>query len=46
MELLKLYQTVWSTSMIQKDWGHSNLVALWKGPSKGKAGNPSTYRGL
>ena len=46
MELLKLYQTVWTTNMIPKDWGHSKLVALWKGPSKGKADDPSTYRGL
>ena len=46
IELLKLYQTVWSTNMIPKDWGHTKLVALWKGPSKGKPDDPSTYRGL
>ena len=27
-------------------WGHSRLVSLWKGPSKGKADDPATYRGL
>ena len=29
-----------------KSMGHSRLVALWKGPSKGKAYDPATYRGL
>ena len=46
LELLKLYQTVWHTNMIPNDWGHSKLVALWKGPSKGKSNDPSSYRGL
>ena len=32
--------------MIPKSWGHSRLVTLWKGPSKGKAENPETYRAL
>ena len=32
--------------MIPNDWGHSKLVALWKGPSKGKSNDPSSYRGL
>ena len=44
--LLKMYHTVWSTNMIPKNWGHSKLVALWKGPGKGKPDDPSTYRGL
>ena len=46
LELLKLYHTVWSTNMIPKDWGHSKLVALWKGPGKGKPDDQSAYRGL
>ena len=45
-ELLKLYRTIWETLLIPKEWGHSKLITLWKGPAKGKASDPSTYRGL
>ena len=45
-ELLKLYETIWETLRIPKDWGHSKLITLWKGPTKGKVSDPSTYRGL
>ena len=45
-ELLKLYETVWATNMVPKEWGHSKLVTIWKGPGKGKQDDPSTYRGL
>ena len=45
-ELLKLYRIVWTTKMIPKEWGHSKLVTIWKGPGKGKQDDPSTYRGL
>ena len=45
-ELLKLYTTIWETLLIPKDWGHSKLITLWKGPSKGKISDPSSYRGL
>ena len=45
-ELTKLYKTIWVTRKIPKEWGHSNLVCLWKGQEKGSAKDPSTYRGL
>ena len=45
-ELLKLYQSVWTTKVIPKEWDHSKLVTIWKGPGKGKQDDPSTYRGL
>ena len=45
-EIEKLYQTIWYTCTIPKSWGHSKLVTLWKGPTKGKADEPTTYRGL
>ena len=45
-ELTELYKTIWETHVIPEDWGHSKLVTLWKGPMKGKAEDPSTYRGL
>ena len=44
--MVKLYETVWSTNQIPKTWAHSKLVAIWKGCSKCKAGNPSAYRAL
>lgn len=46
LELTQLYKDVWENTQIPISWGHSRLVALWKGPSKGKADNPATYRGL
>ena len=45
-EICKLYSTIWQTKMIPSSWGHSKLVTLWKGPSKGKIDDPKTYRGL
>ena len=45
-ELVKLYQTIWESKLIPKEWGHSKLVCLWKGPEKGSASDPTTYRGL
>ena len=45
-ELTSLYNHVWIHHEIPEEWGHSKLVALWKGPSKGKSDDPSTYRGL
>ena len=45
-ELTALYKDVWENTNIPKMWGHSRLVSLWKGPSKGKAGDPATYRGI
>ena len=45
-EIVKLYQTIWYTCTIPKSWGHSKLVTLWKGPTKGKVDDPTTYRGL
>ena len=46
VEIVKLYETIWETKTIPREWGHSKLVTLWKGPAKGKAGDPNTYRGL
>ena len=46
LELTSLYKEVWESNQIPLNWGHSRLVALWKGPSKGKADDPTTYRGL
>ena len=45
-EIQNIYKTIWLTKAVPKKWGHSKLVTLWKGPSKGKAENPETYRGL
>ena len=45
-ELTRLYSDVWTQNKVPSQWGHSRLVALWKGPSKGKAYDPATYRGL
>ena len=45
-ELTRLYFDVWTQNKVPEHWGHSRLVALWKGPSKGKADDPTTYRGL
>ena len=45
-EMVQLYQTVWDTNHMPKNWGHSKLVALWKGTSKGKADDPKAYRAL
>ena len=45
-EMLKLYESIWETNAIPKSWGNSKLVAIWKGPSKGKVEDPKTYRGL
>ena len=46
LELTSLYKEVWESNQIPLNWGHSRLVALWKGPSKGKADDPTTYRGM
>ena len=45
-EIVRLYKTIWDTQMVPTEWGHSKLITIWKGPSKGKAEDPSTYRGL
>ena len=45
-EMVKLYETIWVTNKIPKDWKHSKLVALWKGTSKGSKDDPKAYRGL
>ena len=45
-EIVQLYQSVWETNVIPKCWGHSKLVALWKGASKGKSNDATSYRGL
>ena len=43
IEIVKLYGTIWETKRIPREWGHSKLVTLWKGPAKGKADDPNTY---
>ena len=45
-EMLKLYESVWTTNEIPKDWKKSKLVALWKGVKKGNKDEPNAYRGL
>ena len=45
-EMMKLYKTIWETHLIPTHWGHSKLVALWKGSSKGSIENPVAYRAL
>ena len=45
-EIEKLYGTIWNTRAIPTDWGHSKLVAIWKGSSKGSIENPEAYRAL
>jgi len=45
-EIVQLYKTTWETKIVPTEWGHSKLITIWKGPSKGKAEDPSTYRGL
>ena len=46
LEIFKLFETIWRTNKIPKSWGHTKLVALWKGPSKGKQNDPKAYRGI
>ena len=46
LEMVQLFQSIWMTNKIPKDWGHSKLVALWKGASKGSKSDPSTYRAI
>ena len=41
-----MYETVWNYKVIPESWGHSKLIAIWKGPAKGKIENPEAYRGL
>ena len=45
-EMLELYKTIWETKQIPTKWGHSKLVALWKGSAKGSVQNPEAYRAL
>ena len=45
-ELTEIYAHVWTRNEVPSQWGHSRLVALWKGPLKGKVIDPTTYRGL
>ena len=45
-EMARLYQTIWKTCQIPKAWGHSKLVAIWKGASKGRSEDPNAYRAL
>ena len=45
-EMTLLYQSIWATHCIPKDWAHSKLVALWKGAKKGKIEDPTAYRAL
>ena len=45
-EMVNLYKTVWQTNTIPRKWGHSKLVTIWKGASKGSINDPKAYRGL
>ena len=44
--MVKLYDLIWLTKKIPKRWGHSKLVTIWKGATKGKIDDPSAYRGI
>ena len=45
-KMVRLYSLVWRTHQIPKFWGHSKLVALWKGSAKGKIDDPKSHRAL
>ena len=45
-ELEELFNNIWTGLDIPESWGHSQLNASWKGPSKGSIKDPSSYRGL
>ena len=45
-EMARLYGTVWETNAIPTKWGHSQLVSIWKGSSKGCIEDPEAYRAL
>ena len=45
-EMQLFYDTVWRTVKVPIKWTHSRLVAIWKGACKGKATDPTAYRGL
>ena len=45
-KIMRLITTIWETKMIPSKWGHSKLVAIWKGAAKGKSDDPSAYRGI
>ena len=44
-ELTSLYETVWKYQVLPVNWGHSKLIAIWKGPTKGRKEDPEAYRG-
>ena len=45
-EMVELYRTVWETWLVPANWGHSKLVATWKGAAKGRRDDPAAYRAL
>ena len=45
-ELTQLFSDVWLENKVPSHWGHSKLVALWKGPAKGKEDDPTAHRAL
>ena len=45
-EMVNLCKSIWDTKKIPTKWGHSKLVAMWKGASKGSYTDPRSYRGL
>ena len=46
VEMVELFKAIWKTNEIPKSWGHTRLVTLWKGPSKGSRDDPKTYRAI
>ena len=40
IEMVNLYETVWKTNKIPMKWGHTKLVTIWKGSSKGSCKDP------
>ena len=46
IEMVNLYETVWKTNKIPIKWGHTKLVTIWKGSSKGSCKDSGAYRGI
>ena len=42
--VFKQYETIWSTHCIPKSWGHSKLIAIWKGHTKREFQRPKSIQ--
>ena len=45
-ELERIYKTISESKCIPSAWGHSKLITIWKGSSKGSSSDPKAYRGI